>query len=110
MVTKPNRVRVIHDLQLKENTCFTNCYESFSVSKNKFVWEALASLNATIKRANITALSFIETKLLLYLFLKKEQWRTFEKKSAQKVKHKGSSYNKRYHSYSETVITSDHCL
>lgn len=77
----PNRVRVIHDLQLKENTCFTNCYESFSVSKNKCVWELFANLNATIIRANIIVLSFTETKLLLYLFLKEEQWCTFEKKN-----------------------------
>lgn len=45
------------------------------------MWELFANLNATIKRANITVLSFTKTKLLLYLFLKEEQWRTFEKKN-----------------------------
>lgn len=84
-MTKPNRVRVIHDLQLKENTCFTNCYESFSVSKNKCVWELFANLNATIKRANITVLSFTKTKLLLNLFLKKRNGALLKKKFAQKV-------------------------
>lgn len=45
------------------------------------MWELFANLNATIKRANITVLSFTETKLLLNLFLKKEQWRTLKKKN-----------------------------